>query len=214
MRPILRSLLLLAALGGAGLVRADEASDIARLQTRWAEVNYQVPAAQREKAFAALAAEAQALREAHPDSAPYLVWEGIIRSTYAGAKGGFGALGECKKARALFEKSIAIDPKAMDGSAYTSLGSLYYQVPGWPVGFGDDDKARELLEKGLAVNPDGIDANYFYGDYLLEEGEYEQALAAFEKARQAPPRPGRESADAGRQGEIAAKIAEARRKMS
>lgn len=212
MRPVFRSVLLLAVFGSA-TVFADESADIAHLQTRWAEVNYQLPEAEREKAFAELAAAAEGMRMAHPDSAPYLVWEGIIRSTYAGAKGGFGALGECKKARALFEKSIALDPGAMAGSAYTSLGSLYYQVPGWPVGFGDDDKARELLEKGLAVNPDGIDSNYFYGDYLMEEGDYPHALAAFEKARQALPRPGRESADAGRQAEIDAKIAEVRRKM-
>jgi tetratricopeptide (TPR) repeat protein len=206
-------ILLLALLAAAGAARADETGDIAHLQSRWAEVNYQLPEAQREKAFAELAAEAEALRKAHQDSAPYWVWEGIIRSTYAGAKGGLGALGECKKARTLFEKSLKLDASAMAGSAYTSLGSLYYQVPGWPVGFGDDDKAKELLAKGLALNPDGIDSNYFYGDYLLEEGEYAQALAAFEKALAAPARPGRESADAGRRAEIAAKIAETKRKM-
>lgn len=212
MRSLLRCMLL-AAVFGSGAARADQPADIAHLQERWAEVNYRLPEAQREKAFSELAAEAESLRKAHPEDAPYLVWEGIIRSTYAGAKGGLGALGECKKARALFERSIALDPAALDGSAYTSLGSLYYQVPGWPVGFGDDDKAKELLQKGLAVNPDGIDSNYFWGDYLLEEGEYEKALAAFEKARNAPPRAGRESADAGRQAEITAKIAEAKRKM-
>lgn len=213
MNPSRQSLFFLAALCIAGAASADEADDIARLQTRWAEVNYQVPEAGREKAFAELATEAEGLRKAHPERAPYLVWEGIIRSTYAGAKGGIGALGECKKARALFERSIELEPDALAGSAYTSLGSLYYQVPGWPVGFGDDDKARELLEKGLSINPDGIDSNYFYGDYLLEEGEYEQALAAFEKARQAPPRPGRESADSGRHAEIDAKIAETKGKI-
>lgn len=197
----------------ATAARADEAGDIDNLQTRWAEIKYQMPEAQREKAFAQLAAEAETLRKAHADRAPYLVWEGIIRATYAGAKGGLGALGECKKARALFEKSIALDPAAMNGSAYTSLGSLYYQVPGWPVGFGDDDKAKELLDKGLALDPAGIDSNFFEGDYLLEEGEYEQALAAFEKALAAPPRPGRESADAGRRAEIEGKIAETKRKM-
>ena len=205
--------LLLALLCGAAGARADETGDIAHLQTRWAEINYQLPESEREQAFAQLVAEAESMRKAHEDSAPYLVWEGIIRSTYAGAKGGIGALGECKKARTLFEKSIEIDPTVMSGSAYTSLGSLYYQVPGWPVGFGDDRKAGELLGKGLALNPDGIDSNYFHGDYLLEEGKYAQALAAFEKALHAPPRPGRESADAGRRAEIAAKIAETRRKM-
>lgn len=198
---------------GAGVAQADQAADIARLQTRWAEVKYEVPEAQREKAFAELATEATTLREAHAKEAPYLVWEGIIRATYAGAKGGLGALGEAKKARALFEKSIQLDPAALSGSAYTSLGSLYYQVPGWPIGFGDDDKADEMLRKGLALDPDGIDANFFWGDYLLEQDRYDEAIAAFEKARGAAPRPGRESADAGRRSEIDAKIAETRSRM-
>lgn len=202
--------LLAAFAGGAG---ADEAGDITHLQTRWAEVKYQLPEAQREAALAALAAEAEALRKAHAASAPYWVWEGIIRATWAGAKGGLGALGEVKKARVLFEKSIKLDPAAMAGSAYTSLGSLYYQVPGWPVAFGNDDKAEALLRKGLALDPDGIDANFFYADFLLEQERYPEALAAFEKARRAPPRPGRESADAGRRGEIDAKIAETKRNM-
>ena len=56
---------------------------------------------------------------------------------------------ERPQAKKLFERAIKLDPAAMDGSAYTSLGSLYYQVPGWPVGFGDDDKAKEMLLKGL-----------------------------------------------------------------
>ncbi|WP_434734735.1 hypothetical protein [Chiayiivirga sp.] len=197
----------------AGAAKADPAADISRLQTRWAEVKYQLPEAQREKALAQLAIEATALREAHAQEAPYLVWEGIIRATYAGAKGGLGALGEAKKARVLFEQSIQLDPAALSGSAYTSLGSLYYQVPGWPIGFGDDDKADEMLRKGLAFDPDGIDANFFWGDYLLDQDRYDEAIAAFEKARGAPPRPGRESADAGRRAEIDAKIAETRSRM-
>jgi tetratricopeptide (TPR) repeat protein len=214
MRKSLRSAMLIASLCSAfGVAHADERADIDRLQTRWAEVKYQLPEAEREKAFAALAAEAEALRKTHAGRAPYLVWEGIIRATYAGAKGGLGALTEAKKARSLFEKSLTLDQAALDGSAYTSLGSLYYQVPGWPLGFGDDKKAEEMLRKGLALDPNGIDANFFYADYLLEQEQYPEALAAFEKARQAPPRPGRESADAGRRAEIDAKIAETRRNM-
>lgn len=198
---------------GAACAYADEPEDITRLQTRWAEVKYQLPEAQREAAFAQLAAEAASLRKEHENSAAYLIWEGIIRATYAGAKGGLGALGECKTARKLFEESIRIDPDALSGSAFTSLGSLYDQVPGWPIGFGDDDEAKRLLLRGLELNPDGIDANYFYADYLLDEGDHYAALARFEKALNAPPRPGRESADAGRRAEIDAKIAEIRRKM-
>ncbi len=191
---------------------ADETSDIQQLQTRWAEIKYSTAEAQQEKAFAALVSEAQQLTAANK-SAPYLIWEGIIRSTYAGAKGGLGALDQVKQAKKLFEQAIKLQPDAMQGSAYTSLGSLYYQVPGWPVGFGDSKKAKEMLLKGLSYNPDGIDSNYFYGDYLLEEKQYQQAIAAFEKALQAAPRPGRESADAGRKGEIAAAIAKAKKHL-
>lgn len=191
---------------------ADETSDIQQLQTRWAEIKYSTAEAQQEKAFAALVSEAQQLTAANK-SAPYLIWEGIIRSTYAGAKGGLGALDQVKQAKKLFEQAIKLQPDAMQGSAYTSLGSLYYQVPGWPVGFGDSKKAKEMLLKGLSYNPDGIDSNYFYGDYLLEEKQYQQAIAAFEKALQAAPRPGRESADAGRKGEITAAMAKAKKHL-
>jgi tetratricopeptide (TPR) repeat protein len=191
---------------------ADETMDINKLQTRWAEIKYQLPEAEQEKAFATLVAEAEQLTATHK-TAPFFIWEGIIRSTYAGAKGGLGALDQVKQAKKLFERAIKLDPAAMNGSAYTSLGSLYYQVPGWPVGFGDDDKAKEMLLKGLNYNPDGIDSNYFYGDYLLEQKEYQQAVAAFEKALKAAPRVDRQSADAGRKGEIDLAMAKAKKHL-
>jgi tetratricopeptide (TPR) repeat protein len=191
---------------------ADEATDIHKLQTRWAEIKYQTPEAGKEKAFVTLVAEAEQLRTANT-SAPYLIWEAIIRSTYAGVKGGLGALDQVKQSKKLLEQAIKLDPAAMNGSAYTSLGSLYYQVPGWPVGFGDDKKAKEMLLKGLSYNPDGIDSNYFYGDYLLGQKEYQQAILVLEKALNAAPRSGRESADAGRKGEIEAAIAKAKKHL-
>lgn len=191
---------------------ADDITDIQTLQTRWADIKYQTPEADQEKAFVSLVAEAEQLRKAN-NTAPYLIWEAIIRSTYAGAKGGLGALDEVKKAKKLLEQAIKLDPTAMNGSAYTSLGSLYYQVPGWPVGFGDDKKAKDMLLKGLSYNPDGIDSNYFYGDYLLDQKEYKQAVAAFEKALKAPPRPGRESADVGRKSEIEAAMTKAKKHL-
>lgn len=203
----------LAVLGSLALISyADEAADIQKLQTRWAEIKYQTPEAEQEKAFVSLVAEAEQLSAANA-TAPYLIWEAIIRSTYAGAKGGLGALDQVKQSKKLLEQAIKMDAAAMNGSAYTSLGSLYYQVPGWPVGFGDDKKANEMLLKGLSYNPDGIDSNYFYGDYLLEQKQYQQAVVALEKALKAAPRPGRESADAGRKGEIEAAMAKAKKHL-
>lgn len=174
------------------------------LQDRWAEINYQLPKEQREKAFASLSAQAQKAVTAEPEAAELHIWNGIILSTYAGAKGGLGALGLVKEAKASLEQGLALDPKALSGSAYTSLGSLYYQVPGWPIGFGDDEKAEAMLKQALAINPDGIDPNYFYADYLARAKRYAEAKVALEKALQAPARPNRLSADAGRKQDIQA----------
>lgn len=180
---------------------ADLATDLAEIQQRWAEIQYQLPEDQREEAFEALAAEANTFAVRYPERAEPLIWQGIVLSTYAGARGGLGALGLVKQARDSLEEALALDAGALDGSAYTSLGSLYYQVPGWPLSFGDDKKARTYLHKALAINPDGIDPNYFFGDFLLEQGEPERAKVYLEKALSAPGRPGREVADAGRRKE-------------
>ena len=57
--------------------------------------------------------------------------------------GGLGALSMVRKARDLLLDAEKIDPSTLQGSVYASLGSLYYQVPGWPVGFGDKKKERD-----------------------------------------------------------------------
>lgn len=181
-------------------------TELAAIQHRWAEIQYQLPEDEKEKAFEELAGEAEQFVKDYPDRAEPLIWQGIVLSTYAGAKGGLGALGLVKDARKSLEAALAIDEGALQGSAYTSLGSLYYQVPGWPVSFGDDDQAEKYLQKALAINPEGIDPNYFFGDYLLEQGEDTRAQVYLKKALSAPPRPGRETADAGRRREISERI--------
>ncbi len=191
---------------------ADSATTVAaglqELQSRWANIQYQIPEARRADAFEQLYQRAQALLKAQPQSAELHTWAGIIRGSQAGAEGGLSALSQVKDARAEFEQALAIDPTTLDGSAYTSLGTLYHQVPGWPISFGDDDKARQLLQKGLSLNPDGIDSNYFWADFLHDQGDDAQARQALEKAMAAAPRPGRETADAGRRQEIQALLSE------
>ncbi|MBQ0712415.1 MAG: hypothetical protein KBT53_05620 [Porticoccus sp.] len=186
----------------AGSAWADLNDDIAKLQHRWAEVNYQLHEKTQLSGFEMLASEAKKTVAAYPGSAEPLIWSGIIKSTYAGAKGGLGALSLAKSSKADLEKALSIDPEALDGSAYTSLGTLYFNVPGWPIGFGSDKKAEELLLKALAINPEGIDTNYFFGDYLLHEKRYQEARTYLLKAKSAGPRPNRPLADAGRQKEI------------
>lgn len=187
---------------------------IDQLQRSWAHINYEVKSKPAQAAeFDKLAARAAALSKQFPNRAEPLVWQAIILSTEAGAKGGMGALPLVKEAKALLERAERINPGALNGSVYTTLGSLYYQVPGFPVGFGDKAKARSYLKKAVAANPNGIDPNYFYGDFLLKQGEYADAVKVLERAAAAPGRPGRELADRGRRAEVAAALAEARRKL-
>jgi tetratricopeptide (TPR) repeat protein len=186
-----------------GLAWAENVSDsIAELQHIWAKAYYQVPADQKEAAFKDLAIKAHQVTTANPDTAGPMVWEAIILSSYAKFAGGLGALEKAKAARDLLERAEKIQPDIFDGSIYTSLGSLYYKVPRWPISFGDKKKAREYLEKAVKVNPAGIDANFFYGEFLLEQGEYAKAREYLEKALAAPTRPGREDADQGRRVEV------------
>lgn len=188
-------------LGIAGEPELDPA--IVQLQHDWAKANYQTPKDQQEAAFKGLADRAHQISASSPNKAEALIWEGIVLAGYAKAKGGLGALGQAEKARDALLESLKVNPQALQGSAHTSLGSLYYKVPRWPIGFGDKKKAREHLEKALELNPNGIDPNYFYADFLLEQGENAKAIEYFNKALAAPPRPGREDADEGRRADIA-----------
>ncbi len=142
-------------------------STVAELQRDWAVANYKLTGDAQEDAFEALITRSDAALGSNPTSAEVLIWDGIIKSSFAGAKGGLGALSLAKQARVSLEAALEVDDQALSGSAYTSLGTLYASVPGWPVGFGNDKKAAKMLQKALEINPDGIDSNYFYADYLL-----------------------------------------------
>lgn len=197
---------------GPSFAAVDE--DVSKLQHEWERIKYQLPPSEQEKEFERLTSEAEKAIARNPNRAEVLIWHGIIEASQAGAKGGLGALSLVKDAKKSFERALEINPDALHGSAYTSLGSLYYQVPGWPIGFGDDKKALDLLKKGIAVNPDGIDPNFFLGDFLFRSGDLDNAERALKKALAAPARPGRKLADEGRRKEIAQlleKIAEKRR---
>ena len=212
MKKTIQTLIAMLAFALAGPLMASSPAELTAIVSGWDRIKYQTPAKEREAAYEALAQRARQLSETS-NSPAALMWEAIIKASLAGEKGAMGgALGYVKEAKALLEKAEAMTP--VEGGVYTTLGSLYYQVPGWPVGFGDKTKARAYLEKGLKSNPAGIDANYFHGDFLLAQGDYPGALKAFEKALAAAPRPGRELADAGRRKEIEEGMAKARAKMA
>ncbi|RMR01368.1 hypothetical protein ALP94_03867 [Pseudomonas savastanoi pv. glycinea] len=198
-------------------VWALDATDQQRLsdiQQSWAHIQYELPEKQRADAFETLAAKASAFTQERPSAAEAWIWSGIVTSSWAGAQGGIGALGKVKEAKVDLEKALALDPKALQGSAYTSLAALYDRVPGWPIGFGDAEKAEPLLKEALQLNPNGIDSLYFWGDHLYRQKRYDEARQALQKALKAAPRPGREIADAGRRKEIEALLTDINKKTS
>jgi len=208
----LSPLLLLAISFGACADAVDDG--IRDIQERWAEITYHAVGDDRKEAeYEALETDAEKLETAYPDRAEPKIWYGIVLSTHAGVSGGLGALKMVKAARVLFEEAIAIDDAALDGSAHTSLGSLYYQVPGWPLGFGSDKKAEKHLTHALEINPRGVDPNYFYGDYLYEQNRFDEAAQALEAALAAPARADRPLADAGRQQEVRALMDKVKMKL-
>jgi tetratricopeptide (TPR) repeat protein len=202
---LFRTLTLILAALFCGQAFAASADDLIRpIQDEWADIKYRQPAKQQPDLYKALAEKAHKLAEANPYSAEILVWEGIAVSSEAGARGGLGALSLAKEARRLLEDSLKLNEKALNGSAYGSLAVLYAKVPGWPIGFGDNKRAVELFRKALEINPDGIDPNFFYGEYLIDDGQTAEGRRYLETALKAPPRPGRELADEGRRKEIQA----------
>jgi tetratricopeptide (TPR) repeat protein len=210
---IMTKFLFLTVFLSATLFAQSNTASLDELRSNWAIANYELTGDAQIKAYEALIVQANAAVAQHPDSAELLVWNGIIKSAFAGVKGGLGALAYAKEAKKSLEASLDINDKVLDGSAYASLGTLYSNVPGWPLGFGSDKKAVQLLQKALEINPDGIDPNYFYADHLLRKKEYEAAERYLIKAQQAAPRADQLVADAGRQQMILTALAEVRQEL-
>jgi tetratricopeptide (TPR) repeat protein len=195
---------------------ADEFTDgLAAIQREWAVANYEkTEKSVRGDAFAALVEHAAEFRAQYPNRAEALAWEGIVLSTYAGEVSAMSAMKYAKAARAALEKAEKLDARALDGGVYASLGALYSKVPGGLLGFGDDKLAAQYFEKALTVDPDNIDNNYFYGEFLLDQGDYARARTVLEHALAAPTVADRPVFDAGRRQEARALLTLAQRKAT
>jgi tetratricopeptide (TPR) repeat protein len=214
-RPLLFAFTVTAACLASTSAWADPAMDraILGIQHQWAQVMYEVPESEQAAAFAKLDAAAKDVAERYPGQAEPLIWEAISLSTHAKVAGGLSGLRMAKEARDLLDKAEQINPKALDGSVYSSLGGLYAKVPGWPIGFGDKAKADAYFKKALALNPNGIDPNYLYGDFLFDQQRYKEAEQVLERALHAPSRPNRPLADQGRRREVQALLTQVHEKL-
>jgi tetratricopeptide (TPR) repeat protein len=214
-RHLLGSLTVCFTLVFSSLAMSNEPFDgqLLALQHQWAKVNYTLTDDAQSQGFEQLLVQAKILVEQNKERAEPLVWLGITQSSYAGAKGAFGALSLAKQARESLERSLAMDDLVLSGSAYTSLGILFHKVPGWPIGFGDDDDAKMMLEKAITLNPKGIDPNYFYGEFLYDKRDYAKAKEHLLLALDAPTRDNRPLADQYRRAEIQQLMAKVDKKL-
>lgn len=176
----------------AGTAVADTAFDerFNALQEAWQQAYYLAPDREKAERLEVLLGGVEQLRRDYPERAESWIIQAIVLCVYSGVSWGFDALSNIERARQLLLQAKDIDPLVMEGSAFITLGALYYQVPGWPISFGDDDLARDYLLKALQLFPDALDSNYFYGDFLVSHGEYEQAYPYLLRAARAPIRSG------------------------
>jgi tetratricopeptide (TPR) repeat protein len=171
-------------------------AEVLRLSQDWEHIKFQVENLdEQEKQLAVLAEHAADIARRYPMAPEAMIWLGIVNSEQASNAGQnsspFKALGFANRARDILEKIEKTDPKTMDAGAPTSLGVLYYRVPGFPISFGDKSKARKLLQEAIANAPNGLDANYFYGDFLYEQQEYPEAIKVLKRALALPGHPDR-----------------------
>lgn len=201
---------------GCGAARAADSSfdaELAAIQRDWDAAKFQTADKHARAAeLESLADRAAKLSAANPQRAEAATWEGIVLSTYAGEVSPFSAMKYAKAALAALERAERMNPEALKGGLYASLGALYSKVPGGFMGFGDDVRAAEYFRKALAVDADNIDNNFFYGEFLVDQGAYQQATKVLNHALEAPTVEGRPVFDAGRRAEIRELLAVAQRK--
>src|ERR1700680_4092661 len=185
-------------------------AEVHRLQSTWEAIKFGVPEGDEQtKQMNALGDDADAVAAKFSDRPEVLIWDGIITSERASLASAFSALGLAKRARDILQNAYEMAPAKLDAGATTSLGVLYYRVPGFPIGFGDKAKARQLLERATRLAPNGLDAWYFYGDFLYTQKELSKAYEALRRALKMPQHPDRPLWDKNRRlviEELLAKI--------
>jgi predicted Zn-dependent protease len=188
---------------------AAEPQALAAVQQAWAEVKYDRGVdPQRLAAAEAVERQAAALaaREPGPESR---LWLANALCLTAEVLHSARSLAKVRAARDVLLSAEREAPERADVLAL--LGSIYYEMPGWPIGFGDRKTAEGYLRRALVLDPAGRDANFFMGDYLLQAGRAAEAVPYLERGLAAAG--DATLADRGRRGEIAEALAKARAKV-
>ena len=142
---------------------------------------------ERDRAFEQAMAAARAAIAARPDAPEGHFWLAANMGGYAedhGIRGGLKYRGDI---RASLEKTLALDPAFLQGSADRALGRWYYKVPG--LFGGSKKKSEEHLRKALTYNPSSIISHIFLADTLEALDRKDEAIAELKKVIDLPPDP-------------------------
>jgi tetratricopeptide (TPR) repeat protein len=200
-------------IGGTALASNNKAmnADIHSIELQWEHIKFDEDGSPNQFTHIdTLAKFTASIVQKYPARVEPLIWEGIVTSEEAGMAGTMSAMGYARKAKAILEEAYKKDPAALDAGAPTSLGVLYYRVPGWPIGFGSNKEARALLAQAVSLAPNGMDANYFYGDFLMTQHEYAAAYKVLSHALSLPPQKDRPLWDKNRRAVIRELMAKAK----
>jgi tetratricopeptide (TPR) repeat protein len=142
---------------------------------------------ERDRAFEQAMAAARAAIAARPDAPEGHFWLAANMGGYAedhGIRGGLKYRGDI---RASLEKTLALDPAFLQGSADRALGRWYYKVPG--LFGGSKKKSEEHLRKALTYDPSSIISHIFLAETLEALDRKDEAIAELKKVIDLPPDP-------------------------
>ena len=164
-------------------------ADILAVAEEWAKIKYLSKDERREREDGGARSQGRRVGNKYPAGRDAdLGWDRDQRARFPHL-GAHRAQPRQQRPRSLLKPTKG--PAALDGGAPTSLGVLYYRVPGFPLGWGDTDKARQFLEEAVKNAPSGRDAHYFYADFLFEQGDYKKAEQVLKTALALPHHPER-----------------------
>lgn len=145
-------------------------------------------------------------QSAWPDDAAVLALTAVVGISSASER-----IAATRKAIAALERSIALDPKALNGFASVSLGRIYAELA--PLYGGDTRKAIERLQAARAIDPANALVLRLLASSYLESGDTPAAMAALRALLNVPtqdPSQRQYASDELRQGEgIASRLGDA-----
>jgi tetratricopeptide (TPR) repeat protein len=142
---------------------------------------------ERDRAYEQAMAAARVAIAARPNAPEGHFWLAANMGGYAedhGIRGGLKYRGDI---RASLEKTLALDPAFLQGSADRALGRWYYKVPG--LFGGSKRKSEEHLRKALTYNPRSIISHIFLAETLEALDRKDEAIAELKQVIDLAPDP-------------------------